>query len=168
MASGRMDWDSDVLIALNRSQVLSNCVCRIVPSGVIITRDLVPPEFIVWIARWINGAWEIVYDQRLAAQAITGYTGGDPDVGVHPDVLKNLEATRLDVQAEKEEQEGQKSGKEPPPIRTTEAGQPAEVSGFFSDYYRTSSHGRATRGWDFRRREYQRAVEDGPLSLIHI
>ena len=158
-AGGRGNWDSDAIVVLNRTMVLAHCNCRVVPSGVIISRDLIPPEFILYVALWIDNEWKVVYDSRLAVQCITGFVGGN-DIGVEPGVLESLFFTQQDVEAERLEAEGKASGLPPPP---RQAGQPAGAEEYYAPFYRDSQRARTERGFDFRRREFDRAVMDKPL-----
>ena len=96
--------------------------------------------------------------RRLASHVVTDTKGG-LDLGVHPDVLESLHYTRLDQAAEAEEREGVASGLPPPPL---EAGQPSEAAAFYSRYFHSSAHARVTRGFDFRRRQFWRAIMDLP------
>ena len=132
---------------------------RCTPNGFLVTRATVPVSCILWIMAWVDGAWHTIFDKRAAKYPITGTVGGDKDLGLHPDVLANQRCAELDREAAVLEEIGRATSEPPPPRKE---GEPSGAGDWYSPYLRRSLHGRRTFGWDFRRRELDRAVFDKP------
>ena len=156
---GREGWDNDLCICLDRTQLAASGELRCTPNGFLVTRATVPVSCILWIMAWVDGAWHTIFDKRAAKYPITGTVGGDKDLGLHPDVLANQRCAELDREAAVLEEIGRATSEPPPPRKE---GEPSGAGDWYSPYLRRSLHGRRTFGWDFRRRELDRAVFDKP------
>ena len=114
-ARGRDNWESDVVIALDRTAVARDIGMSVSPNGVLITRETIPVSYFLWVAAWTDDGWVIIMDQRAGDLPITGTTGSRTNQGVHPDVLANQRCAELDREAAIIEDAGRNSGVPPPP-----------------------------------------------------
>ena len=98
-AAGRTGWDADMLVCLNRTLVLQRHNVRIVPNGVLITDECIPPACILWMAIWRDRQWRCVYHAKAQGLVITGLKDADPSMETDPGLLDSRAAYQDDIVA---------------------------------------------------------------------
>ena len=77
-----------------------------------------------WAAAWTDNKWRIVYHRAARGLLITGVMGGNPRIGVHPEMIECQEEHIAHCAALQEEEDRNQAGHSPPPRVVGQSGIP--------------------------------------------